>query len=87
MKHCMCCGVEVAAECPGCESNHTRAGVLEFVWNGYLAKRVEVGWCHKCDLVWLENGDGSRVPICSGCRERLLAVDVTEPRPAIAAAA
>lgn len=82
MNHCIFCGVEVAAECPGCEGKHTREGTLEFIWNGYLAKKVEVGWCHTCDLVWIESGDGSRIPVCSGCHNRLLAVDVAEQQPA-----
>jgi hypothetical protein len=60
-------------ECARCASGHARIGTLEFVWNGYVAKRVEVGWCPKCDFVWLVDQEGTH-PVCRDCRDRLLRV-------------
>lgn len=78
-KKCYCCGQDVdAVQCGHCGSEHVRTGVLEFVWNGFVAKRVEVGWCHKCDLVWLVDYEGNNHPVCRDCRERLLSVQSSE---------
>ena len=84
---CFFCSAEMAPECPNCLSGHVRFGVLEFLWNGFLAKRVDLAWCHSCDLVWLVGADGHRIHICPECRERLLAVEVQPVEPAAAAIA
>lgn len=71
---CFCCGAEVPGDCPSCWSGHVRVGSLEFIWNGFVAKRVEVAWCRLCDAVWFVGPDGKRTNLCKECRERLLAV-------------
>jgi hypothetical protein len=84
---CYCCGREVdPIRCARCASGHAQIATLEFIWNGYLAKRVEVGWCPKCDFVWIVDGEGTH-PVCRDCRERLLRVNLGEPESEPARAA
>jgi hypothetical protein len=80
---CFFCSTEVPEECPQCWSGHVRVGTLEFVWNGYVAKRVDVAWCHNCDAVWVVGADGQRVYVCRDCRARALAVNLGGSQPAI----
>lgn len=83
---CFCCGQDVdVVECAHCGSGHTKTGVLEFVWNGFVAKRVEVNWCPKCDFVQLVDYDGHNHPVCRDCRERLLSVHADEIPSQVAA--
>ena len=80
--NCYVCGQEVKQiECPKCWSGHTRVGVIEFVWNGYVAKRAEVAWCKTCDFVWIVGADGTYSPVCHDCRRRHLEIahDAQEP--------
>lgn len=91
MKKCFCCGQHIAQEdCPKCWSGHVRVGTIEFYWNGFLARRVEVAWCAACDNVWLVGLDGDKSPICRDCRERFihleLGVEKAEPAAAPVAA-
>lgn len=94
-RECFCCGKEVSQTCCArCASGHARIGFVEFIWNGWLYKRVEVGWCPKCDHVWLIDGEDRR-PICPDCRARIARVnqagqesdsaDIREISPAAAA--
>lgn len=79
---CYVCGQEVKQiECPKCWSGHTRVGVIEFVWNGYVAKRAEVAWCKTCDFVWIVGADGTYSPVCHDCRRRHLEL-ARPPEPA-----
>lgn len=78
MSECAICGKEVSRQCVSCGSGHVVLGTLEFVWNGFLAKRVEVCWCARCDEVWFVGFDGERQPICHECRDRALAVAIPE---------
>jgi hypothetical protein len=76
MTKCFCCGQEVSTtECARCSSGHVRTSVVEFFWNGWLAKRVEVAWCRSCDFVWLVDHQGTIHPVCRDCRERMLSVE------------
>lgn len=86
-KHCSLCGAAMPEDCPNCWSGHVRIGTLEFVWNGYVAKRVDVAWCHACDAAWLIEMDGKRQDVCRDCRARAIAVrletiDAAQPQAA-----
>lgn len=88
MRECFCCGkeVEVSADaCPACRSGHTRSGHADIFWNGMLARRLEVGWCHACDAAWILRENGNRSPICDDCRARALRVDLPQIVEAAAA--
>ena len=71
---CFFCTQEVPEDCPRCWSGHTRIGTVEIVWNGYLARKVEVAWCYTCDMVWFVGADGNRTYVCADCQRRLLEV-------------
>lgn len=83
--NCYVCGQEVKeVNCPRCFSGHTIIGVIEFFWNGYLAKRAEAAWCKVCDFVWIIGMDGTYSPVCRECRRRHLELAAPAAPPAVA---
>lgn len=87
MNKCFCCGAEVPEDCPNCWSGHVRVGQATILWNGFVAKVIDVAWCQSCDEYWFVSADGKRTNVCRDCRERLLAVDQPQAELADRAAA
>jgi hypothetical protein len=85
---CYICQREGVQTCGNCDSLKVEVGVVKILWNGYLAKEVEVCWCQKCDCVWLRmGGDDRRKFICAECCQRALEVPSEKQGRANSAAA
>jgi hypothetical protein len=72
-ENCFVCGKTTEEICGGCNSRDPQIGVLEFFWNGFLAKKIHVYWCGKCGSSWIEGSDLIRRGICTECRGKALA--------------
>jgi len=70
---CALCGGITREICGDCESNSVQSGKLEFWWNGFLAKCVEVFYCSKCGSTWIQGMRQARRVICKPCRAKALA--------------
>jgi hypothetical protein len=76
MEQCHTCGKFDEEQCGRCESTAIESGTVEIIYNGYLAKSLEVFLCGTCDGVWLRTSADERIFVCSQCRHKALSVSL-----------